>query len=197
MDERPKDYTNYIPGDMKENYKESFLEDLPNKPEEIQTEIEANIFIDSSLVSLLHNYKSVTGCVIMIGGMLYKFASKRQKAVATSTFSAEFIALRYAIEEAHALRLLLKSLGIKLKKINIYSDSESILKSAAQPKNELNRRHVAIYYHVVREAYAIGLVDFFNIAGVDNPSDVLTKTLGRINFHKHVDRLLEDLHMKD
>jgi hypothetical protein len=128
--------------------------------------------------------------------MLYKFASKRQKAVATSTFSAEFVALRYAIEEAYALRLLLQSLGIKLKKINIYSDSESILKSAAQPKNELKRRHVAIAYHVVREAYAIGLVDFFHIAGVDNPSDILTKTLGMINFQKHVDRLLEPLHMK-
>ena len=49
-----------IPGDMKENYKESFLEDLPNKPEEIQTEIEAIFSIDSSLASLLHNYKSVT-----------------------------------------------------------------------------------------------------------------------------------------
>ena len=56
---------------------------------------------------------------------------------------------------------------------------------------------MAIAYHVVREVYAIGLVDFFHISGVDNPSDVLTKTLGDINFHKHVDRLLEELHMKD
>ena len=56
---------------------------------------------------------------------------------------------------------------------------------------------MAIVYHVVRKAYAISLVDFFHIVGVDNPSDVLTKTLGRINFHKHVDRLLEDLYMKD
>ena len=77
---------------MKENYKKVFLEDLPNKPEEIETEIEANIFIDSSLASLLHNYKSVTVCVIMIGDMIYKLASNRQKAVATSTFSAEFVA---------------------------------------------------------------------------------------------------------
>ena len=107
-----------IPGDMKENYKESFLEDLHNTPEEIKTEIKANIFIDSILASLLHNYKSVTVCVIMIGDMLYKFAIKRKKAVETSTLSAEFVALRYAIEEAYALRLLLQSLGIKIKKIN-------------------------------------------------------------------------------
>ena len=59
-----------IPGDMEENYKESFLEDLPDAPEPIREPVEVNIFVDSSLASLQHNYKSVTGCVIMIGDML-------------------------------------------------------------------------------------------------------------------------------
>ena len=63
--------------------------------------------------------------------MLYKFASKRQKTVATSTFSAEFVALRYAVEEAYAARLLLQSVGVKIANINIYSDNQSILLSAA------------------------------------------------------------------
>ena len=71
-------------------------------------------------------------------------------------FSEEFVALRYAIEEAYALRLLLQNIGIKIKKINISSDIESTLKSAAQPKNKLKRRHVDIAYHVFRESYATG-----------------------------------------
>ena len=66
-----------ILGDMKKNYKESFLEDLPDAPEPIEKPVEVNIFVDSSLASLQHTYKSVTGCIIMVGDMLYKFSSKR------------------------------------------------------------------------------------------------------------------------
>ena len=71
-------------------------------------------------------------------------------------FSVEFVVLQYTIKEAYALRLLLQNIGIKLKKINISSDSDSTLKSAAQPKNELKRRQVDSDYHFFREAYAIG-----------------------------------------
>ena len=114
--------------------------------------------------------------------------------MATSTFSEEFVALRHAVEEAYALRILLQSQGSGLSTINIYSDNEPILKSAAQPKNELKRRYVAISYHVVREAYAIGLVKFFHVRGKDNVADLLTKPLEKLLLTRHTDRLLLTKH---
>ena len=57
---------------------------------------------------------------------------------------------------------ILQSIDIKVKKIDIYSDKESIFKSAAQPKNELKRRHMAIGNHVVWEEYATGIVELFH-----------------------------------
>ena len=120
---------------------------------------------------------------------MYKFSSKRQKAVATRTFLEELAALRHAVEEAYALRLLLQSLVIGLITIDIYSDNESILKSAAQPKNELKRSQMTIAYHVVRKAYAVGLVKFFHVRGKENVADLL-KNVRKSYTGQHAYRLL-------
>ena len=51
--------------------------------------MEINIFIDASHENDKPDQKSTTGFEIFVGDILYKFKSKRQKIVATSTFSAE------------------------------------------------------------------------------------------------------------
>ena len=73
--------------------------------------------------------------------MLIKSISRRQKSVATSTFSSEFLALKTAVEEAQGTRLLLQSTGVPIKgSINTHSDSKSVLRSAANPGNELKHK---------------------------------------------------------
>ena len=134
-------------------YKDTEFEDLPNAPEPLGKQVEINIFVDASHGGNRKDRKSTTGLLIFVGDMLYKVKSKRQKCVATSTFSAEFMALRYAFEEGMAIKFLLQSLGVNIKgKINIYSDNKAILESSTTPGNDLKRKHVAIAYHAVREA---------------------------------------------
>ena len=63
-----------------------------------------NIIIDAS-----HGYNKVdrkftTGFVAFVGEMLYKIKRIQQKVVATTTFSAEYMALRYAVGEAISLK---------------------------------------------------------------------------------------------
>ena len=83
-------------------------------------------------------------------------------------------------------KFLLQVIGVNTDgPVNIYCDNESVLKSAQTPGNKLKRRHVAIAYHAVREAYATGLVNLFHISGTDNPADVLTKPLAEDLFKKH------------
>ena len=130
--------------------------------------------------------------------MLIKVKSKRQKHVKSSTYSSEFSALREAVEDGLATRLLLQSLGVPIDgPIKIYCDSKSILDSATNTDGILKRRHVVIAYHVTREAYAVGLVKLYHISGEDNPADHLTKALERLNFFKHTGRYLKTGEIKN
>ena len=85
--------------------------------------------------------------------MLCKVKSKRHKTVVTSTFSAEFMALIYTIEEGICIKYLLQSIGIKIKgSVKIFSDSQSVLESSTIPGTDLKRKHVSLSFHSVREA---------------------------------------------
>ena len=107
--------------------------------------------------------------------MLIKSVSKRQKSIATSTISSELLALKTAVEESQGIRLLLQSIGVPIKgSINIHSDSESVLKSAANPGRDLKRKHVAISYNLVQENIATQVISLWKIDTKLNPSDMLT-----------------------
>ena len=136
------------------------------------------------------NGKSVTGILIYVGDVLIKSISQRQKSVATSTFSSEFLALKTDVEEAQSMRLLLQSIGVLLKgPINIHSDSESVLRSACNPGNEIKRKHVAMSWSLVRENIATKEVQLWKIDTRLNPSNQLAKSLHRIPLHSHLNRL--------
>ena len=120
-----------FPGSMKDYYKDSIFEDSQNAPTPFEFPVEVNIFVDASHADDKLDRKSVTGILIYVGDMLIKSISRRQKSVATSTFSSKYLALKTAVEEAQAIRLLLQSIGVPVKgQINIHSDSESVLRSS-------------------------------------------------------------------
>ena len=188
------------PNHLKEYYKDSSFKDLKDRPIPKGKPVIITIFVDSSHANMKDNMQSVTGILIFIGDMLIKVKSKRQKHVESSTYSSEFSALREAVEDGLATRLLLQSLGVPIQgPVRIYCDSKSILDSATNTDGMLKRRHVVIAYHVTREAYAIGLVKLYHIAGEDNPADHLTKGLEKIKFFKHTGRYLKtgEIIMKD
>ena len=61
--------------------------------------VELNIFVDASHADDKIDRKSLTGILIYVGDMLIKSVSKRQKSVATSTFSSWYLVLKTAVEE--------------------------------------------------------------------------------------------------
>ena len=102
----------------------------------------------------------------------------------------EFLALKLVVEDAQGIRLLLQSIGVLSKgPINIPSDSESVLKSAANPGHELKRKHVPITFNLVRENIATNVINLWKIDTKLNPSDLLTKSLPRIPLSGHLKRL--------
>ena len=93
------------------------------------------------------------------------------------------------------MRLLLQSIGVPIKgTINIHSDSESVLKSAANPGNELKRKHVVISYNLVIEKITTDLISLWKIDTKLNPADPLPNSLARTPFPSHLTSLQTNVH---
>jgi hypothetical protein len=88
--------------------------------------------------------------------------------------------MRLATEEAHTIRYMLRSLGIKVEKPSrIYGDNLDVIQNATMPEGTLKKKHIALPYHFVREAVAVGIISAFKVPGKDNFADVFTKPLER------------------
>ena len=110
--------------------------------------------------------------------------SKRQACVQTSTFGAEFTALKKAVEEAVMLRYYLRSMGIKVEDPTpIYVDNMSVVMNSTNPGSTLNKKNVALAYHFVREHVANNVVQIRKIDSGDNFADPFTKALTSTEFH--------------
>ena len=55
---------------------------------------------------------------------------------------------------------------------------QSVVTSSTIPQSKLNKRHVALSYHRVREAIANKVLEFYHIDGKINPADMLSKFAG-------------------
>ena len=67
-------------------------------------ELAITIFVDSNHAHDLVTGRSITGMICFVGRKPISYISKRQSAVQTPTFGAEFVALKKAVEEAVTLR---------------------------------------------------------------------------------------------
>ena len=131
--------------------------------------------------------------LLFVGSTPVSWSSCRQKCIATSTYCAEFIAMRSAVEEAISLRYMLRCLGVpvpKNKPTQIYGDNWSVIQSANIPDSEMKKKHIAISYHYVREAITAGIVNPIWINSHENFSDIMTKAVGGNTFDSHVHELM-------
>ena len=117
--------------------------------------------------------------------------SKRQSTIASSTYAAEFSALRTATEEAVNIRYCLQCLGVNVPydrtcPTKIFGDNLSVILSASNPGHDLSKKHVAISFHVVCEAIAAGIVEPYWLKGEKNMSNIMTKQIPRDEFLHHL-----------
>ena len=117
--------------------------------------------------------------------------SKRQSTIASSTYAAELSTLRKATEEAISIRYCLRCLGVNIPSdgscpTKIFGDNLSVILSASNPGHDLSKKHVAISFHVVREAIAAGIIEPYWLRGENNMSDIMTKQIPRDEFLRHL-----------
>ena len=137
-----------------------------------------NIFVDASHAGDKLTYRSHTGIFIYVNNIPIDWFFKRQDTVETSTFGAELIAARIAMEKAKAMRTKLRWFGIPIDEPTyMFCDNKSVVKSTSRAQSTLTKKHLLISWHSVREAISAGWLRILKVAGETNLADLFTKQL--------------------
>ena len=176
-----------------------FLEDYPDAQEELDPtmleafgpELETSILFNADHAHDQKTCRSISGIIQFVGCTPVLWSSHRQGCIATSTYCAEFVAMRQVVEEAISLCYMLCCLGIPITNpMNLYGDNFGSIQSASIPDSELKKKHVTISYHFVWESIAAKIVNTIGVPTHANFADVCTKALGPMAYNALVSELL-------
>ena len=182
-----------------DSFHPDFLDDYPDATEDVGTdfpaafgrELDTAVFFDADHAHDHVTRRSISGLIVFVGSTPVIWTSKRQGCIATSTYCAEFISMRSAVEEAISIRYMLRCLGVPVTKpTDLFGDNFGVIQSAEIPDGELKKKHIAISYHYVREAIAARIVNAHWCWSDENFADICTKALGTNIFHSIVEDLM-------
>ena len=176
------DIINQRIANMKQMYPDA-VEDIPsNAPEPRGNPVQINCFVDSDHAGDKVTRRSQTGIILYCNTAPVLWYSKRQNTVESSTFGAEFVALRIASELIISLRYKLRMFGVPLLgPSNVFCDNEAVYKNAAFSETTLKKKHNSVCFHRVRECVASGVMVVHKVGTHYNLSDILTKSLPAVS----------------
>ena len=154
-------------------------ETLPHEPPETRgLGFIMRAFVDSDHAGDSITRRSRTGFIIFLNSAPIYWYSKKQTSVETSSFGAEFIAMKSCCEYVRGLRFKLRMMGIPVElPTYVFGDNQSVLKNTSSPHSTLKKKSSSVAFHFVRE----GVVkDEWRTTYLNthlNPADMLTKCL--------------------
>ena len=95
---------------------------------------------------------------------------------------------------------MLRCLGCKIESpTDIFGDNLSVIQNSQNPEADLSKKHVAISFHVTREAVAAGIIRPYWLQGAHNTPDIMTKQLSRDAHRQHCDYIFwrPDFHIRE
>ena len=157
----------------------------PDMPEPRGLEVTISCFVDANHAGNVKDRRSQTGILIFVNKAPIHWYSKRQATVESSTFGAEFCAMRVGADMIESLRYKLRMFGIPIDgPANVYCDNEAVYKNTVLPESTLKKKHHSIAYHRCRQAVAAGVMRVAKQGTTKNLADLFTKvlTVARRNF---------------
>jgi hypothetical protein len=153
---------------------------LPDKvPKPLGKEVVLTVYVDANLYHDLVTGRALTAVLHFINQTPFDWYSKKQGTVEDATFASEFNAARTAVNQIIENRIILRYFGVKIKgKTYLFGDNEAVITNSTIPHSQLNKRHLALAYHKVREAQAANVIGFYHIDGDKNPADIMSKIWG-------------------
>ena len=150
----------------------------PNMPEPRGNSVNVKFFVDANHASDTVTRRSQTGILIFLNKAPIHWYSKQQPTVESSTFGAEFCAMKTAVEMVEGLRYKLCMFGVPIDgSANIYCDNEAVYKNTVMPESTLRKKHHSIAFHRCREAVAAKTIRIAKQGTDKNLSDLFTKIL--------------------
>jgi hypothetical protein len=159
-------------------YTEELLPHRTPMPRGLELEITA--YVDALHVANKVTRPSHSGYVVFLNRAPVLWYSKRQNTVETSTFSAEFIALKVCLEAMEHLQGKLRCFGVPLpqgKPAHIFCYNEGVVKNTKNVESTLNKKHSSVAYHHCRWSVAAGVITLAHICTHSNLANCFTKRL--------------------
>ena len=104
-------------------------------------------YVDADHAHDLVTRRSVTGVLLLLNNTPFKWYSKRQNTVETSTYGSELVPARIATELIMEMRYKLRMLGVPiLGSAARYGDNQSVVINTTVPSSVLKKKHNAIAY---------------------------------------------------
>ena len=167
------DWTDFY-GDIKEPMP-------PDMPEPLGNVMSTHCFVDADHAGDKKTRRSQTGILIFCNRAPIIAYSKRQPSVETSTFGAEFTAMKTAVELIAGLRYKLQMFGVPIAgETNIFCDNEAVFKNTSKPESVLKKKAHSILYHKCREAIASRVCRVTKEGTTTNLSDVFMKVMSQL-----------------
>ena len=147
-----------------------------NLPTPLVDKISITVFVDSDHAHDKVTQQLITGLIAFVGNTHVFYFLKRQGAIETSTYGAEFCAMKTGVEETIAIRYMMQYLGVVVKTANLMCGNNlGVVQNSTIKAILLKKKHVVISYHKTYENAAAGIVHPIKTCGTIDYSDVLTK----------------------
>ena len=115
-------------------------EEIPNDiPTPLGGYVRITHYVDANLYHDKLTGRSVTGVLDYLNQTPIDWYSKKQSTVETATYGSEFVASRTCVERDIDLRMLLRYLGVPIRKTALmFGDNESVVNSSSAPHAKLH-----------------------------------------------------------
>ena len=157
----------------------------PSFPEPRTPKLRFVVFKDASQGTDITTMRGCSGSLFFLGRTVIKAYSKRQNTVESSSYGAELVSLRSAIESVIALRYKLRMMGVAFEETTpILGDNKSVVTNMQSPSSSLKKKHQYVCFNLCREAVASRICKIGFLPGKENPSDIMTKAVGPQSIYK-------------
>ncbi|KAL8103291.1 hypothetical protein AgCh_027738 [Apium graveolens] len=133
--------------------------------------------------------RSVSGFVVLLGGSLISWKSKKQNIVSLSSAESEYRSLKRITAELAWLSRLLSDFAVPdIIPIPVKCDSQAAIYIAKNPVFHERTKHIDLDCHFVREKLSSGLISLSYVP-TTQLADVLTKPLTGLQHHSILGKL--------